>query len=260
MSEARKVQSSEAQHNVPAVDDPHGVGSDRDLVVLRDPLSFEAEQFKILRTNLLFPADGAPLRSIMITSALPGEGKSFVAANLAVSIAQNINEHVLLVDCDIRKPCVHRRFGYSDTPGLSEYLSDGTPLASLLVKTAVEKLTILPGGTPPPNPAELLSSVKMQQFLAEAKDRYNDRYLIIDSPPPSLTAETRAVASYVDGVVLVVDFKRTPRDEVMELVEKIGRKKVLGTIVNRYDLRTPGYGKYKKYSKYYSKKGKANKP
>ena len=123
---------------------------DRNLIVHLQPNSFEAEQFKILRTNLLFPSSGKSPRSIMVTSAVPGEGKSFVAANLAVSIAQSIQEHVLLIDCDIRRSCAHTRFGFGDTPGLSDYLINRVPISSLILKTPVNKLSILPGGKPPP--------------------------------------------------------------------------------------------------------------
>ena len=131
--------------------------SDKNLVSLFEPQSFEAEQFKHLRTNILFPVSGKLPRSIMVTSAVPGEGKSFVASNLAVTIAQNIDKHVLLMDCDIRKPTIHSNFGFDEVEGLTEYLSKDTPLSSLLLKTEINKLTILPGGKPSPNPAELMS-------------------------------------------------------------------------------------------------------
>ncbi len=90
-----------------------------------------------------------------MTSAVPGEGKSFTVANLAVSIAMNIQDHVLIIDCDMRKPSIHKQFGIGNVPGLSEYLSKGTDLSSLLLKTNVIKLTILPAGKPPDNPSEL---------------------------------------------------------------------------------------------------------
>ncbi len=157
---------------------------DKNLVALLNPQSFEAEQFKILRTNLLFPVSGKKPRSIMVTSAAPGEGKSFVAANLAVSVAIHVNWNVLLVDCDLRRPSVHSQFGFGDVPGLSDYLSNGRDLPSLLLRTAVEHLTILPGGRPPSNPSELLSSERMAAFIDEVAERYNDRLIILDSPPP----------------------------------------------------------------------------
>ena len=226
---------------------------DRNLITLLNPQSFESEQFKILRTNLLFPVSGKPPRCIMITSAVPGEGKSFVSANLAVSIAQNIDEHVLLVDCDIRKPTMHSVFGFVDVQGLSEYLSKGIALSSLLIKTDLNKLTLLPAGTPPPNPAELLSSQQMSELVKEVKERYNDRYIIIDSPPPQLTAETSAIARHVDGIILVVKYGGTPRHIVAELIDILGKEKILGVVVNWYDIRSSISNKYGKYGKYYRK-------
>ena len=228
---------------------------DQNLVTLLKPRSIESEMFKILRGNLLFPASGKPPRSILVTSAVPGEGKSFVSTNLAVSIAQNINEHVFLMDCDIRKPSVHHSLGLGDGPGLAEYLSDDLPLESLLVRTQVKKLTILPGGRPPHNPAELLSSQKMSALLKEVRERYGDRYVIIDSPPPQLTAETSAIARQVDGIIIVLKSGSTPREMVIELVETLGKEKIIGCVMNWFDLSSStyyGYGKYGKYGKYYS--------
>jgi exopolysaccharide/PEP-CTERM locus tyrosine autokinase len=227
---------------------------DKNLITLLKPHSFEAEQFKILRTNILFPKSGQPPRSIMVTSSVPGEGKSFVAANLAISIAQNINQHVLLIDCDMRRPCIHTRFGYNGASGLSDYLSKSTSLPSLLLKTPVKRLTILPGGSPPENPAELLSSEQMSQLLIEVRERYHDRYIVIDSPPPHLTAEARAIARQVDGIVLVIKCGMTKREVVSELIEMIGKDKILGIIFNWFNLNSAkyyGYGKYRYYKKYY---------
>ena len=230
---------------------------DRNLVTYLKPRSIESEMFKILRGNILFPQSGTPPKSIMVTSAVPGEGKSFVSANLAVSIAQNINEHVLLMDCDIRHSGIHRMLGLDDgVRGLSEYLKGEVDIQTIFRKTDEEKLTILPGGHPPHNPAELLSSQKMSELLVEVRERYADRYIIIDSPPPQLTAETSAIARQVDGIILVVKYGETPRDMVADLVEIVGREKILGCVLNWFDLKSSsyyGYGKYGKYSKYYQR-------
>ncbi len=229
----------------------------KNLVTYLDPQSLESEMFKILRGNILFPAKGKPPRSILVTSALPGEGKSFVSTNLAVSIAQNINEHVLLMDGDIRKPSVHKYLGCDETNGLAEYLAEDRTLSDVLLKTDIKKLTVLPGGKPPHNPAELLSSKKMSQLLEEVKKRYSDRYIIIDSPPPQLTAETGAIARQVDAIIIVVKYGSTPREIVEELVETLGKEKIIGCVMNWFDMRSStyyGYGKYGKYSKYYRKK------
>ena len=229
---------------------------DKNLVALLTPQSFENEQFTMLRTNLLFPPSGKSPRTIMITSAVPDEGKSFVAANLAISIAQSIQEYVLLIDCDIRRPCIHTQFGFDNVPGLSEHLANGPSLSSFLLKTEVNKLSILPGGNPPHNPSELLSSQRMSKLLKEVKERYRDRYIVIDSPPPKLTAETSAISRQVDGILLVVEYGKTPRQMVSDLMEIMGKEKILGIILNKLDMRFSSYygmGKYKSYGKYYQK-------
>jgi protein-tyrosine kinase len=229
---------------------------DENMIVFYRPQSFEAEQFKILRTKLLFPPSGKPARSIMVTSSLPGEGKSFVTANLAISIAQNIHEHVLIIDCDMRIPSIHKRFGFGKVPGLSEYLSSRAPIESLMLKTKIDKLSLLPAGELPDNPSELLSSQAMFDFLKEVKDRYSDRYIIIDSPPPKLAAETYAISRQVEGILLVVKHGGTPRKMVAELVKTLGKEKILGVVFNNLDMRLSNYFSYKKYGKngrYYTK-------
>ena len=250
----RKVREKEASGAIKTVFTNKEI--DKNMVSLLEPQSFEAEQFKHLRTNILFPVSGKPPRLIMVTSALPDEGKSFVSANLAVSIAQNINEHVLLIDCDVRCPSIHKIFGFGDMPGLSEYLNKDTPLSSFLLKTDINKLTILPGGIPPQNPAELMSSNQMAELLKEIKSRYSDRYIIVDSPPPHLTSETNVIARQVDGIVLVVKAGSTRRELLEELVEMMGKEKVLGVVINWFDMSAVkyyGHKKYSQYGKYYGK-------
>ncbi len=224
------------------------------LVTLAKPNSFETEQFKILRANLLFPKSGKSPKTILVTSAVPGEGKTFTAINLAVSLAQNINSHVLLVDADIRKPDVHKRFGLGDNiKGLSDFLTQNTPISSLLVRTPLSNLTILPGGKATVNPSELISSEKMQALLTELSTRYSDRYVVIDAPPPKLAAETYALARFVEHIIPVVRSGRSNRELVDEMMNLLGRDKIHGIVLNCYDIRkTKRYG-YHKYSEYYSK-------
>jgi exopolysaccharide/PEP-CTERM locus tyrosine autokinase len=224
---------------------------DRNLVALRDPQSFEAEQFKILRTNILFPLAGNPPRSILVTSTAPGEGKTFAAANLAISIALNINRYVLLIDADLRRPQMHARFGFPSVSGLSDYLAEGRPLSTLLLHTKVEKLTLLPAGAPPSNPSELISSERMANLLTEVTARYPDRLVLIDAPPPAMAAETGVLARQVDGILVVVRYGSTRREALADLVNRVGEKKILGSIVNRvetadsryYGYKYAGYGK-----------------
>jgi len=248
----KKVEEDRSPVSVPGVSFDDKMLS-KNLVSLEDPQSYEAEQFKMLRNTILFPVSGVAPKSILVTSALQDEGKSFVSANLAISIAMNVNKHVLLIDCDLRKPDLHRVFEFGDVPGLSNYLAERRPLDSLLVKTTVEKLTLLPGGPILPNPSELASSNKMSAMLEEVKHRYQDRLIIIDSPPPGLAAETSFLARQVDGIVLVVKYGKTSKEDVQDLMDTVGSDKILGVVINYLDMplsRRYGYGKYGKYGRY----------
>ncbi len=229
-----------------------------DLVTLNFPTSYESEQFRTLKTSLLFSSERKPPRTIMVTSAVPDEGKSFVAANLAVTFAQSMDEHVLLIDCDLRLPTVHKVFGLQEnSKGLSDILSGNTEISDGLHKTDVPKLNVIPGGKIPNNPAELLSSIRMQNLIKEVESRYDDRYIIIDSPPPLLTAETIAISHQVDGILIVVKHESTRRSDVKEMVDLIGLDKILGVIVNRYDVRLAKYYGYGKYGTYYGNKSES---
>jgi exopolysaccharide/PEP-CTERM locus tyrosine autokinase len=226
---------------------------DKNHYSLVNPQSAEAEPFKMLRNNILFPVAGMAPQSILVTSALQDEGKSFVSANLAVSIAMNINKHVLLIDCDLRKSDLHRLFGFGDVPGLSDYLTEHRSLESLLLKTTVEKLTLLPGGPVRSNPSELTSSERMSTMLEEVKHRYQDRLIVIDSSPPPLAAETSFLARQVDGIVLVVKYGKTSKEDVQDLMDTVGSDKILGVVINYLDMplsRRYGYGKYGRYGGY----------
>ena len=243
------------EKTAPFVQPPRNQNFDRTLVSLLKPQSFEAEQFRMLKSKLLFPTTGEAPRSILVTSASPGEGKSFVSSNTAVSIAQNINEHVLLMDCDVRRPSIHKVFGFEKIPpGLSDYLAKDVPLSSLLLKTNINKLTLLTGGNTTSNPSELISSVKMSKLVDELTQRYHDRYIIIDSPPPKLTSETNVLAKLVDKILVVVDYSKTKKEMVEDLIESLGREKIIGIFLNKCDASEVSYGytKYGKNESYYN--------
>lgn len=216
------------------------------LIAYHSPQSIEAELFKVLRTNILFPAQGKVPKTILVTSPMPGDGKSLISANLAIAIAQGVEEYVLLMDCDIRKPTIHTLFGYNTLNGLSDYLLQSKDLAQFLTPTVIPKLSILPGGKPPANPSELLTSKKMKALLEEVRDRYEDRIIVIDSPPPSMAPETNALAQLVDGVVVVVKIGKTPRSAVTELVGALGKEKMLGVVPNYCDQSVKKYYGYDK--------------
>jgi capsular exopolysaccharide synthesis family protein len=183
----------------------------------------------------------------MVTSAQPWDGKSTVAVNLAINIAQGINEYVILADCDLRRPSLDTSLGLNASEGIREYLEEGTSVAPYLMKTPVKKLTLLPAGKPPSKPSELLSSEKMRLLLQELKNRYEDRYLILDCTPAQFGAETMLLASMVDSVLLVVRAGRTNKDMLLEAIDNIGRERILGLIFNACDEIPKGYSYYNRY-------------
>jgi len=219
------------------------------LIVLSTPDSVDAENFKILRAQIRFARDHERPRTIMVTSTIPGEGKTFVAANLAVSIALGIDEHVLLVDCDLRRPYLHEMFGYTVSEGLHEYLIGKKQLPDLIIRTKIDKLSMLSAGNVPPNPSELLSSKIMETFLKEVKERYQDRFIIIDSTPNQVTAEASVLAKYVDGIILVVMAQKCPREAILKAIHDLGKEKIIGIVFNGYSQAYKSYHKY--YKKYY---------
>jgi protein-tyrosine kinase len=224
------------------------------MVALSAPWSIEAECFKVLRSQILFPINGGRPRTIMVTSAFPGEGKTFVSANLAASLALGINEYVLLVDCDFRNPNLHRLLSYSRLEGLHEYLTGKRELHDVIKRTRIEKLSFLSSGSPPPNPTELVSSSMMKEFLEEVRGRYQDRFVIIDAPPCNVTAEANVIANYVEGIIFVVMAQKSPRETVQKGIETLGKNKILGIVFNGYSKTYKRYYKY--YKKYYHKSQK----
>jgi len=225
---------------------PEGTMDER-LTSFIDQHSVAGESFKLLRAKIFRNNLGLRPRTIMVTSPQPMDGKTTVAVNLAVSIARGINEHVMLLDCDLRRPVLGRLLGLNVREGLREYLEKGTEVAPYLVKTPLEKLTFLPAGKPPPNPSELLSSSKMRDLVKELKSRYDDRYIIIDSTPTQFGAETSFLASTVDAALLVVRSGSTAKDFIMDAIENVGREKLLGIVFNASNELTKDYGYYYRY-------------
>jgi exopolysaccharide/PEP-CTERM locus tyrosine autokinase len=219
------------------------------VIVFHKPESLAAEHFKVLRGNIMHPADGRKIKSILVTSALEQEGKSMVSCNLAVSIAQSLDPYVLLIDADVRRPNVHNMLGLSKVKGLTDYLGSNEPLSEYLVKCAIDKMTILQAGSMVRNPAEIMTSEKMKHLLEEARQRYEDRFIIIDSPPVNLAAETLILAQQVDAIVIVVRYGISDKNAIEEALSKLDREKILGMVFNGFEVTPRKYTYYKK--KYY---------
>jgi protein-tyrosine kinase len=192
-----------------------------------------AESFRVLRSKILLPQDGRPApKTIMVTSALPREGKSFISANLGIALAQGVDQHSLLVDCDLRVPSLAQLFGVPSERGLVDYLQNSDDLSSLLQKTSLEKLSVLASGVPPVNPAELLGSERMHKLVEELARRYPDRYVIFDTPPLEVASESKVLSQAVDGVVLVVRQGISNRTLIEKFISDIGKDKIIGVIFN----------------------------
>ena len=219
---------------------------DPKLIVCSTPGSIDAESFKTLRGQILFSKEGNAPRTILVTSALPQEGKTFVASNLAVSFAHGIHEHALLVDCDFRRPNLHNMLGYNNNEGLREYLTGKKELSDLLIRTKIDKLSLLTAGSSTPNPSELLSSTMMRDLFDEFKARYNDRYIVIDAAPSHVVSEVNILANYVDTVLFVIKPGKTPRELIKKCIIDIGKEKIIGIVLNGYDKKSKVYEKYYK--------------
>ena len=217
---------------------------DSRLASFLKPGSLAVESFRMLRAKIFTRNPESPPRTLMVTSPQPMDGKTMVATNLAITIAQGINEHVLLVDCDLRRPSLDRLLGVNAHEGISEYVEKGTSVGSYLVKTPFAKVTLLPAGKPSQNSFELLSSEKTQRLIKELRSRYEDRYIIFDATPALFAAETTFLASVVDGILLVVRSGKTDRDSVLEAVENLDRNKILGVVFNASIRKTKDYRYY----------------
>lgn len=221
----------------------------KELVTITDGRSSGAEAYRTLRTNLLFSATGAALRRLVITSPGPQEGKSTTIANLAVAFAQQ-GRKTVLIDCDLRRPRLHKIFPQSQRPGISEVLSGQIDLASVVLPTAVPNLFLITAGPQPPNPAELLGAPAMRSVLDTLGATFD--LVLIDSPPVLAASDAAILARVTDGVVVVVRAGATERGAIAETVQQLANvgARILGTVLNDPDAEVQRYAGY--YGYYYN--------
>lgn len=216
------------------------------------PRSQIADQYRVIKRPLISNAMGkgasviANGNLIMVTSALAGEGKSFSAINLAMSIATELDNTVMLVDADVARPSVLRMLGLPASPGLLDLLvGDVDDLSSVLLKTNIDKLTILPSGTPHLRATELLASDAMSQLIKNIANRYSDRIIIFDSPPLLLTTESRVLATHMGQIVMVVHAEKTLQVDVQHALSSIEACPVKMMVLNQAKSSLQGgYGGY----------------
>jgi capsular exopolysaccharide synthesis family protein len=200
------------------------------LATVLDPFSPASESYRALRTNLLFTRAGTPPRTIVVTSPGRGEGKSTTCANLGVALAQ-ADKDTLLLDCDFRKPDLHRMFALSNPLGITDVLTGGNSLREVWRELS-PGLKLVTSGPTPFNPAELVGSVRFAELLDQACESFD--YVLVDAPPLGLVSDAQVLAAQADGVLLVVDARRTSKKAVRESVRSmqgVGAK-ILGTVVN----------------------------
>jgi exopolysaccharide/PEP-CTERM locus tyrosine autokinase len=212
--------------------DPAAV--DRHIVSITDPYSSAAEEYRKLRARIFQVTEKDFLNTLMVTSGQAGEGKTITAINLAIAIAHELDHTVLLIDADLRKPSIHRYLGLNPQYGLSDYLESrrDLSLSDIMIKTGIGKLVLLPAGSPPEKPAELISSDRMRVLIREIKHRYRDRYIIFDSSPLLMTADALSLCDYMDGIIFVVQAARTPKKAATQALSLIKGYNVLGTVFN----------------------------
>jgi len=217
---------------------PDGLILNDKVVSFFAPSSMVTEQFRRLRTLIIKPGLVNTPKIIMVASAMSGEGKSLVAVNLASIIAAELHSHALLVDCDLRNPSLTRWFGLQEKKGLADYLIGEAEVQDLLIKTSIDKLSILSGGSIQENPVELVGSNKMKTLIQDLKSRYEDRYIIIDSSPILATTEPSVLNEIVDGIILVIKSGDTPRETIQQAVRLLNKNKILGVVLNNMQFKT----------------------
>ena len=218
------------------------------LRLIKDISAFSPlmESYRSLRTNINFAAVGSPIRSLVVTSSVPAEGKSTTVANLAMAMALD-SKRVIIVDADLRRPSQHKLFKIDSSPGLTDLLVGTHTIEEVMRDTGVAGVSVIPAGSPPPNPAELLGSAAMGHLLATLEASAD--VVLFDSPPALAVADSVVLASRTNGVVLVIGYGETKKTNTRKAIEILSRANahVLGTVLNRMDGPSSGYY----YGKYY---------
>lgn len=220
------------------------------LYSMEDPKSVISEAIRSLRTNIQFANIDKNIKLILLTSTFQREGKSTVSSNLAYSIAES-GKKTLIIDCDMRKPVLHKVFSVPNVKGLTNILMEESELSETIYKMQGEdNLSVLTSGPIPPNPAELLGSKKMKDFLKSLKDRYD--MILIDSPPISLVTDAAIVSTLSDATILVIEAGGTHIEAAQHSVEVLKKvnSRILGVVLNKIPLNANRYYQYYQYEEY----------
>lgn len=213
-----------------------------------------AESYRALRTSLLLTSLGAPPKTILITSALPREGKTTTSVNTAIVLAQK-GTRVLLIDADLRRPSIHKTLGLGPRVGLSNILTGGATLQQTTIRSSLlPNLYVLPAGTPPPNPSELMASAEMAQLLAELREQYD--HIVVDTPPTLSVTDAVVLSAHADAVVLVIRSSQTTKPALRRSREILAQvnARVSGVLLNAVNLNSADYHYYYEYQGKYGQR------
>lgn len=214
-----------------------------EMISIKNPKSAAAEAFRTLRTNIQFSSLDEELKTIVVTSTQPGEGKSTVISNLAVTMAQ-AGKKVLLMDCDLRKPTIHKNLGISNQDGLTSLLSKEKGLDEVIKASNIPNFYVLTSGPIPPNPAELLGSKKLRALIRELGEVFD--LILLDAPPVLAVTDAQVLSTFCSGVVFVAGYGEAEKHAVVrakELIDKVGGK-ILGVVINKVPSKSKSYYYY----------------
>jgi capsular exopolysaccharide synthesis family protein len=222
----------------------------KEVIAYYNPRSPITESYRMLRTNIQYSSLDKPIKSLVITSSGPSEGKTITTANLAVVMAQ-AGSKVLVIDADLRRPAIHKVFGVNNRFGLTNILAENKLFEEVVQKDGIENLDLLTSGPIPPNPAELLGSKKFENFLSYVRERYD--YVIIDTPPCGSITDAAIVGRIVDGVILVASAGEVEIEAIQHAKENLQKvnANIIGVVLNKVNKQTSGYYYYYYYYYYH---------
>jgi capsular exopolysaccharide synthesis family protein len=233
--------------------DGSGQAFDEDSVSFFQKNTVVAEQYRRLVTEIFCRSQTRELRSVLVVSALSGEGKTLTATNIALTIAMNVKEQkVLLIDADFRNPNIHKMLGSRSQYGLSDYLLGEVEYSSVAVPTNIPSLTVINAGSSIKYGKLNLDSLKISEFFSHIVQKENYRYIIIDTSPIILTSEPMFLIPYVDSIIMVVRAGKTPKKIVSQAIECLGKEKILGCVFNGVSQNDMSMYKYHYDNSYYS--------
>lgn len=200
------------------------------------------DAYRMLRTRVLQTMRNNGWTSVAVTGPATGCGKTLTAINLAISLAMEVSNTVLLVDLDLRRPTVHEYFGYVPEYGLSDYLLHDVPIHQILFAPGIDRLVVLPGRNALPNSAEMLRSPRMVALVSELKNRYPDRLIVFDLPPILAADDALSFSPYTDSILMVAESGGTRKEDLQKAYDILKGTPLIGTVLNKSDSQSTGYG------------------